>query len=1126
MGYKAWIAYWVSASVALTPLTASLAVNAAETEYLEKLQEKYDTKDPYNQTSGDESRLNRALNSTPASNPNLEADLIERHFTTPPASTSSDYSRYGIISGAMQSKIDEVRGDHDQLTQNTTNFNHSVSGSNLSLQTQYKETAVSRDANGNLVVNYGDTVTNTTQVHNSEMVGAQQGHSETVFDGDQQYGDADGVLESGRSAYGNLSTATTGEGIAFRTILQSQQSNPPPVIDPRSSLFDYGFDEVNRANSGQDDWFANCQQTTRRVTHSGEYGSSHEQTCQRPNYTNLQSCQVERTAKLPIRLVTMEGDLQKYTIEIADEYTLRIRLGPYNDNGIPDARIYNSDLKSGESSYGKYACRVTQQRFLFKLEEGFEVVSGYRHGSGSSVVSGRVDDTLKVWVNGALDGYFRQRPYSSQSVWDKVPESLMVLPKHYLYDFPYDARAGQLFAGVDGGWNTCEHKNGSVGSADISHIVSRTNSNGHLLFEYALGLGGAGDIDLAYDIRFNKPVSPVVTYEQTPEGCADKIGWSPESNNKICPTGGCASPLTKPDSFCKADRWVTVVSGGNSFDESILETMAPMYDGDGHQVSWKINAEGYLCDPLQGQPWCVDTNDDGAVDPSMECFDYFQMREGHDNCQVLEDRPECKELTSSCDDRFYDRANDECYMNEVIYECTDNGDWEYEHEVVDNECSGLLPCANGECNFGAEETNPDFINAMVHASILQHAQGDYACDDPSDPSTCKIFAGEGKFCSWERSGLGNDCCEAPEGVNLAQYVALANAMMQVTNYAKAEIPVVKDGIDKMTEPLSQAGDAVGKAVSNAWDSITTEMTSVFSNTAGSTVVSDAAGGVTSVADVTAQAAEAAASGGEQAGEAVAEGFVDEMKQEAMNWLAENLPADLSSAVFTVPSDEAVDVQFTPEAQLVADVFGYVMLAYTIYNYAKLLINLYSQCHEYEMDMGIKIAQKQCVKVGGSYKKDSLGLIKRQDYCCYSSILSRIINEAAVDQLGVNMATYSSTSIDGSTLRSCEGLTADQLAQLDFDQIDFSEWLGLLMESEVIPPELSEEALTRDGRTMNAENRQTTKERTAERIGDDHSLADRAIEHRETMSIDNVDCSYLPRPPVCEFGIVIGEGGGG
>jgi conjugal transfer mating pair stabilization protein TraN len=58
--------------------------------------------------------------------------------------------------------------------------------------------------------------------------------------------------------------------------------------------------------------------------------------------------------------------------------------------------------------------------------------------------------------------------------------------------------------------------------------------------------------------------------------------------------------------------------------------------------------------------------------------------------------------------------------------------------------------------------------------------------------------------------------------------------------------------------------------------------------------------------------------------------------------------------------------------------------------------------------------------------------RRQHYCSFNSVLAKIINTQGKTQMGMN-------------IEDCSGLTPEQVSQLDFTRIDFSEFTGKLLE---------------------------------------------------------------------------------
>ncbi len=143
-------------------------------------------------------------------------------------------------------------------------------------------------------------------------------------------------------------------------------------------------------------------------------------------------------------------------------------------------------------------------------------------------------------------------------------------------------------------------------------------------------------------------------------------------------------------------------------------------------------------------------------------------------------------------------------------------------EETTNVCDAAIPCADGNCVDDTTEGNTKFIDAMVAGSIMDGMQNDATCSDPADPSTCRVFDGEYKYCSWEVTGLGTDCCEQPKGISILSYIAMARQMMKVTQMAGTGAfgTTAQGTYNTLAEPITSAADAISGWANTAYKSAT------------------------------------------------------------------------------------------------------------------------------------------------------------------------------------------------------------------------------------------------------------------------------------------------------------------
>lgn len=92
----------------------------------------------------------------------------------------------------------------------------------------------------------------------------------------------------------------------------------------------------------------------------------------------------------------------------------------------------------------------------------------------------------------------------------------------------------------------------------------------------------------------------------------------------------------------------------------------------------------------------------------------------------------------------------------------------------------------------------------------------------------------------------------------------------------------------------------------------------------------------------------------------------------------------------------------------------------------------AECNQEEQTLALRKGQRLCTLVGG-YKSGRIHRRSYEGYCCYNSRLARIVQEQGRRQL--NKSYGSPQNPD------CTGLTPEELEQLDFSQIDLSEFIA-------------------------------------------------------------------------------------
>lgn len=430
----------------------------------------------------------------------------------------------------------------------------------------------------------------------------------------------------------------------------------------------------------------------------------------------------------------------------------------------------------------------------------------------------------------------------------------------------------------------------------------------------------------------------------------------------------------------------------------------------------------------------------------------------NDTCRQYEEDNTCGFISQTCVSGAAG-ASGECYVKEEVWDCG------YDVEVpsagleTSYQCDGPVRCLGTECFNPVDEKSNDFAYAAASLQIAMFAEHDLDCGDGSEQTNrdCRVWKGEAMECK-KAVGGWVDCCEAPDGVSLMDYVNLTMNTLQLME---------KVGVIDNAAIIDGAWSYGKEMISTAWNSVFASATDSI------------------------------------AAEATTEGLraisLGSLKQGLMNmaaeWTANTFGAAAANTVFAAgtlqggptgaeyaTSNAATGTTTTAGNATFAPMLGaalsVIMWAYMIYQIANILVQIIWECEEEEFMLGAKKETKVCHFVGSYCASDSpFGCVeKRESYCCFNSPLGRIIQEQARPQLGQEWGDAKNPQ--------CEGLRIEDLPKIDWSQIDISEWVGLLQVTGHYPTVegMDLDKLTGEGSVLNQTgDRQDTLERNVGRL---------------------------------------------
>ncbi|MEO1065430.1 MAG: conjugal transfer mating pair stabilization protein TraN [Actinomycetota bacterium] len=384
-----------------------------------------------------------------------------------------------------------------------------------------------------------------------------------------------------------------------------------------------------------------------------------------------------------------------------------------------------------------------------------------------------------------------------------------------------------------------------------------------------------------------------------------------------------------------------------------------------------------------------------------------------DSCGPLANDPSCAFVSASCIDgaRLPDGR---CLVAEDRYDCGYDVTIPSAETVTELSCVGDVRCMGDDCFEPPTESSTGFAEAVAKLKAAQLVAMDADCST----GVCEVFAGRAMTCKKAVGGIV-DCCDTPAGISLSQYLSLLFAVQELDGAIRAldTAPLLRGAWETLADPFIMT-----------WDAVTMPFTTVLETVSGAT------GAVS---------------------QAASQGLFTFVRQALYHQTAEWTLAAFGEGAVTalfqsVSAGEPLlvggAINGSAEIALggiVGSAVSVVLVAYTIYALTSLLIQLIWRCEEAEFELGVNRELKQCRYNGAYCNTELFGCFdKRESYCCFGSPLSRILQEQARPQLGLDWGTAKDPE--------CRALSMTELGAIDWDRVDLDEWLGILASSGQIP----------------------------------------------------------------------------
>ncbi len=414
------------------------------------------------------------------------------------------------------------------------------------------------------------------------------------------------------------------------------------------------------------------------------------------------------------------------------------------------------------------------------------------------------------------------------------------------------------------------------------------------------------------------------------------------------------------------------------------------------------------------------TRNINGLDVTESCWQYTPTyscagpASGNSNCQALENDPTCTQQGTRCVDTLPDGS---CGLQDVSYQCMTSPGTSKEVTTC-----GAGVCMNGVCSGPTTPPSTDF-GSVTAAMEAGREMGNYL-----DPANLQLFKGQSSFCEVKLGGLGN-CCAAQGDPGKASNAYLMAGVKLIANQA-----IKSYGSPYMYDTLYEGNLVSADTMASISGGASTQFGSSASQIANAQQSYSAAQANFSAAGQAYD--QAAATYGAESAEASA--AQASMQSAGTALVSSGEALETASATMASGSYSAFGITATIGAD------GSVALAVCVPCIAAIvaiyLIEQWLQCTQSDQMTGMRKSAHLCTYVGSWCSQKVLGscAAETQSYCCYNSVLARIVEEQGRVQLGKGYGDPKNPD--------CSGFTEAELAKVNFSAMDLSEFINTITPS--------------------------------------------------------------------------------
>ena len=405
-----------------------------------------------------------------------------------------------------------------------------------------------------------------------------------------------------------------------------------------------------------------------------------------------------------------------------------------------------------------------------------------------------------------------------------------------------------------------------------------------------------------------------------------------------------------------------------------------------------------------------------------------------DKCSKLEERG-CQFISSTCTEGAMG-ASGTCYVNEATYDCGKDVVINDSEEITETTCSGDISCMGKDCIGITKSDSESFAKIAGLMNALQFMAQDMECTGIREDGTmteqedvkCSVFAGNASKCKIAVGGV-QDCCENQNPIGMGPYLGMI--------MSKSTGEYMMNPLDKqLKEGLAgDAGEALGHG---AWSSVSQIGQASWAVAGYLNEFSSFIENISSWHDIFMPSMDVLVAHAKTALKIYIKRVLQELFKEAAEMVWGAVGGSSGAGAGGAMSGAAGEAMAAAGAAL-----GVIAAIYAAYCVAIMVIQAVYKCTEDEMQLTAMRDVGNCHYIGSYCADKKLGVCikKMRSYCCFSSPLSRIIQEQLRkqgDRLGAEFSSFGSAKNPR-----CAGIPLEKVGEIDWDRVDLSEWIAIL-----------------------------------------------------------------------------------